>query len=64
VFDDNAVKREILSLKVDCTNNVTNNCLNKCEWSGELRELQVNKIKHNNIPSKEEKFVINYIQKT
>jgi hypothetical protein len=35
VFEDNAVKREILSLKVDCINNTRS-----CEWSGELRELQ------------------------
>jgi len=35
VFEDNAVKREILSLRVDCTNVV-----NKCTWNGELRDLQ------------------------
>lgn len=34
VFEDNAVKREVLSLRVECANNT------KCEWSGELRELQ------------------------
>lgn len=34
IFEDNACKREILSLKVDCVNHV-----NKCEWNGELREL-------------------------
>jgi ribosomal protein L37AE/L43A len=34
VFEDNAVKREVLSLQVNCDN--TN-----CMWTGELRELQV-----------------------
>lgn len=33
VFEDNAVKREVLSLKVNCLN--TN-----CDWTGELREQQ------------------------
>lgn len=36
VFDDNACKREVLSLKVECLYSD-----NKCTWSGELRELQV-----------------------
>ena len=35
VFDDNAVQREVLSLKTNCTFD------EKCEWSGELRDLQV-----------------------
>ncbi len=35
VFEDNAAKREVLSLKVECTNNT-----NKCDWHGELRELE------------------------
>lgn len=34
VFDDNAVKREVLSLKTNCVYD------EKCEWAGELRELQ------------------------
>ena len=34
MFDDNACKREVLSLKTDCVSN------DKCKWSGELRELQ------------------------
>jgi len=34
VFDDNAAKREVLSLKVDCINKDT------CKWTGELRELE------------------------
>ncbi|RNA19556.1 TNF receptor-associated factor 6 [Brachionus plicatilis] len=33
VFEDNAVKREVLSLKVDCFNS-------NCAWTGELREQQ------------------------
>lgn len=36
VFEDNAAKREVLSLTVECFNKV-----NKCEWTGELRELEV-----------------------
>ena len=36
MFEDNAVKREILSLKVDCVNNTRS-----CGWCGELREFQV-----------------------
>ena len=35
MFDDNAAKREVLSLKVDCINKDT------CKWTGELRELEV-----------------------
>lgn len=34
VFDDNAVQREVLSLKTDCVFD------EKCEWSGELRDLE------------------------
>ena len=34
VFDDNACKREVLSLKIECDSN------DKCSWTGELRELQ------------------------
>ena len=34
IFIDNAAKREVLSLTVECTNNIY-----KCEWKGELREL-------------------------
>ena len=47
VFEDNAVKREILSLKVDCVNsnlllkNNDNDKNKSCNWCGELRELQV-----------------------
>ncbi|CAF0795382.1 unnamed protein product [Brachionus calyciflorus] len=33
VFEDNAVKREVLSLKVNCLNS-------NCVWTGELREQQ------------------------
>lgn len=36
VFQDNALRREVLSLKVDCTNK------SKCSWTGELRDLEVN----------------------
>jgi hypothetical protein len=34
VFEDTAVKREVLSLNVNCNNEI-------CSWNGELRELQV-----------------------
>ena len=34
VFEDTAVKREVLSLNVECNNEI-------CTWNGELRELQV-----------------------
>ena len=34
VFEDTAVKREVLSLNVKCNNEI-------CSWNGELRELQV-----------------------
>ena len=43
IFVDTAVKREVLSLTVLCSNKS-----NECDWKGELRDLQVCHFNHLN----------------
>ena len=56
MFEDKAVKREILDLKVKCTN-----FKRSCKWKGELRELEVNSITPfslRDFPKKQHKYIL------